>query len=51
MSEEEIKSYIEGFVKQAFELGLSKTQAVEAIMKLANDSSIEYPEDQLVEVH
>jgi hypothetical protein len=50
MLEEQIQAYIEGFVKQAMAEGLTEPQAVELMMKIASDDSIEYPEDQLINI-
>lgn len=50
MTEEQIQSYIEGFIKEAMSRGLDQSQAVELMMKISNDTTIEYPEDQLVDI-
>ena len=50
MTEEQLQAYIEGFVKQAVEQGVSQSQAIELMMKIAADDSIEYPEDQMVDI-
>lgn len=50
MTEEQLQAYIEGFVKQAAEQGIPESQAIELMMKIAADDSIEYPEDQLVDI-
>ena len=50
MTEEQIQSYIDGFVKEAMAQGLNQAQAVELMMKIANNTDIQYPDDQLVDV-
>lgn len=50
MTEEQLQAYIEGFVKQAMDQGFTEDQAVELMMKIAADDTLEYPEDQLVDI-
>lgn len=50
MTEQQLQSYIEGFVKQAMDQGFTQDQAVELMMKIAADDSVEYPEDQMVDI-
>jgi hypothetical protein len=50
MTESELVAYIEGFIKAASDEGLSQPEALELMMKLAADTSIDFPEDQMVDV-
>jgi len=50
MTSSELESYIEGFIKEATDNGLSQAEAVELIMKLASSSPDSFPEDQMIDV-
>jgi hypothetical protein len=50
MTKTELESYIEGFIKEATDHGLSQAEAVELMMKIASSSPEIFSEDQMVDV-